>query len=123
MDASGNDIQTVDITSFDKETVQMEGLAKQVAQVLCDSYPRHLWAVGWAPGMTLIVKNMVIPGNYGYTIDAAKIATASELTHLAKMAGGELLERCGMARGTWDGEFATKLEGSDPRHFQTIQGA
>ena len=34
--------------------------------------------------------------------------------------GGELLERCGMPRGTWDGEFATKLEGSDPKHFQTV---
>ncbi len=123
MDWSGNDIQTVDVTSVDNETIQMEKMAKDVAQILCDTYPRHLWAVGWAPGMTLIVKNMVIPGNYGYTIDGSRVATASELVKLAKTAGGELLERCGMPRGAWDGEFATKLEGSDPRHFQTIQGA
>lgn len=120
MDANGNDIQTVDITSVDEETVQMEHIAKEVAQILSNTYPRHLWAVGWAPGMTLIVKNMAIPGNYGYTIDAARVSTSSELVRLAKVAGGELLERCGMPRGTWDGEFATKLEGSDPRHFKTI---
>lgn len=117
MDAHGNDIRTVDITSVDEETVQMEYLAKEVASTLSNTYPAHLWAVGWAPGMTLIVKNMAIPGNYGYTIDGSRIATASELVRLAKLAGGELLERCGMPRGAWNGEFATQLEGSDPKHF------
>jgi hypothetical protein len=120
MDDSGNDIQTVDITSVDEETVQMEAMAKVAAQILCDTYPRHLWAVGWLPGLALCVKNMAIPGNYGYTLDCTKIATASEFKRLVVTAGGELLERCGMARGTWNGEFATVLEGSSPQHFQTI---
>jgi len=120
MDTNGNDIQTVEITSHDEETVMMEAAAKTAAQILTDAYPRHLWAVGWLPGAALCVKNMAIPGNYGYTLDCTKIATASEFKKLVRTAGGELLERCGMNRGTWDGEFATKLEGSDPQHFQTI---
>ena len=120
MDWSGNDIQTVDISSYDEETVQMEAMAKTACQILCDMYPDHLWTVGWMPGMALCVKNMAIPGNYGFTIDCLKIATASEFKRLVREAGGELLERCGMTRGAWDGQFATHLEGSDPRHFQTI---
>jgi hypothetical protein len=120
MDRNGNDIQTVDISSVDEETVEMEVKAKEVAQVLTEAYPRHLWAVGWMPGLALCVKNMAIPGNYGYTIDCSKVATSSELKRIALQAGGELLERCGMRRGAWDGQFATHLDGSDPQHFQTI---
>jgi len=122
MDRNGNDLQTVDITSYDNETVEMEHRAKEVAQTLCQHYPDHLWCVGWAPGMTLVVKNMAIPGNYGYTIDAAKSFSASDLAKLAMRAGGELLERCGLPH-RWNGQFAEKLEGSDPKHFQTIKGA
>lgn len=120
MDANGNDIQTVEIGSYDEETVQMEQMAKVAAQILSDAYPRHLWAVGWMPGLALCVKNMAIPGNYGYTLDCQKIATASEFKRLVRTAGGELLERCGMTRGAWDGEFATHLDGSDPAHFHTM---
>ena len=120
MDANGNDICTVDITSYDEETVQMEAMAKTACQILCDMYPDHLWTVGWMPGLALCVKNMAIPGNYGFTIDCQKIATSSEFKRLVREAGGELLERCGMRRGRWNGEFATHLDGSDPKHFQTI---
>jgi hypothetical protein len=56
--------------------------------------------------MTLVVKNMAIAdGRYGFTIDAAKSFSASDLAKLAMNAGGELLERCGVRRGSWDGEF------------------
>jgi len=120
MDNNGNDIQTVDISSYDEETVQMEAIAKVAAQILCDVYPNHLWTVGWMPGMALAVKNMAIPGNYGYTLDCTKIASASEFKRLVRTAGGELLERCGMPRGAWNGEFATHLDGADPRHMPAI---
>ena len=120
MDVNGNDIQTVDISSVDEETVFMEATAKAAAQILCDHYPAHLWVVGWHPGGVLCVKNMAIPGNYGFTIDIPKIATASEFKRVVYQAGGEMLERAHMSRGKWDGEFATVLEGSDPKHFQTI---
>lgn len=100
------DIQTVEHTSVDEETVEMEAKAKSVAETLAKHYPNHLWAVGWAPGMTLIVKNMAIAeGKYGFTIDAAKSFSSSDLAKCAMQAGGELLERCGVRRGAWDGEF------------------
>lgn len=114
-----DDIQTVEVTSFDHESIQMEAWAKEVAQTLVNHYPAHLWSVGWMPGMTLCVKNMAIPGNYGYTIDGSKVATSSELAKLAMLAGGELLERCGFKRGEWNGEFATHVEGADPRRLHT----
>ena len=114
------DIQKVEETSIDEESIEMEAKAREVAHILSKHYPDHLWMVGWAPGMTLVVKNMAIPGNYGYTIDAAKSFSASDLATLAMRAGGELLERCGFARGRWNGEFATHVEGADPRHLNPI---
>lgn len=107
------DIAVAEVTSVDHESVEMESKAKQVAEILTKAYPNHLWAVGWAPGMTLVVKNMAIQdGRYGYTIDAAKSFSASDLSKAALMAGGELLERCGVKRGAWDGEFMTNLDTS-----------
>lgn len=99
------DIQTVESTP-DPENTQMEMMAKLAAQVLSSHYPAHLWAVGWAPGMALVIKNMAIEdGRYGFTIDCAKAASISEVEKAIKFGGGELLERCGVPRGTWDGQF------------------
>ena len=105
------DIQVVEVTSFDKESQQMEMIAKLSAQILSRHYPSHLWAVGWAPGMTLVIKNMAMDARYGFTVDAAKAATVSELEHAVMYGGGELLERMGMIRGEWNGEFAPNVEG------------
>lgn len=100
-----NDIATVDATP-DVENGQMELIAKLAAQTLSKHYPNHVWMVGWAPGRTLIVKNMAIDdGRYGFTVDAHRAASVSELEHAIMRAGGELLERCGVPRGAWDGEI------------------
>ena len=100
-----NDISTVDATP-DVENGQMELIAKLAAQTLSRHYPNHVWMVGWAPGRTLIVKNMAIDdGRYGFTVDAHRAASVSELEHAIMRAGGELLERCGVPRGAWDGEI------------------
>jgi len=104
------DIQTVDSTP-DAENSQMELIAKLAAQKLTLHYPNHLWMVGWAPGMTLVIKLMSIDdGRYGYTVDAARAATTSELEHAVVMGGGELLERCGVPRGAWNGEMLTLVD-------------
>jgi hypothetical protein len=101
------DIQTVEQTP-DIENQKMEQIAKMSAQILTRHYPNHLWAVGWAPGYTLVIKNMAIDdGRYGFTVDAAKAATISELEKAVMYGGGELLERCGVPRGSWNGEFLT----------------
>ena len=106
------DIQTVEVTSNDgAEDPQMELIAKMAAQKLSQHYPNHIWMVGWAPGMTLVIKNMAMDARYGYTVDAARAHSISELERAVMMGGGELLERMGMKRGAWDGEFATHIEG------------
>lgn len=100
------DIAVAEVTSVDAESSQMELIAKLAAKRLTDTYPNHLWMVGWAPGMTLVIKNMAISdGRYGFTVDAARAATISELEHHIVMGGGELLERCGVSRGAWNGEM------------------
>jgi hypothetical protein len=103
---SDEDIATVEITSVDNESSQMELIARLAATKLMEHYPNHLWAVGWAPGMTLVIKNMAIDdGRYGYTVDCARAATVSELEKSVVWGGGELLERCGAPRGAWDGQM------------------
>lgn len=104
------DIQTVESTP-DAENTQMEMIAKLAAQILSNHYPAHVWMVGWAPGMTLVIKNMALDARYGYTVDAGRAASVSQLEHAVMMGGGELLERMGMKRGAWDGEFAGQAEG------------
>lgn len=113
---SDADIQTVEIMSADE--IDLLDRAKDVAETLTKHYPGHLWAVAWAPGGTLIVKNLAISSQYGFTIDYAKICSSSDLVKAAVLAGGELLERAGMKRGTWDGQFAKQLEGSEARFFK-----
>ena len=38
-------------------------------------------------------------------------ASITELERAVMMGGGELLERMGMKRGAWDGEFASRIDG------------
>jgi hypothetical protein len=102
------DIAVVEHTP-DVENLQMEQFAKLAAATLSVKYPAHLWAVGWAPGLTLIIKNMAMDGRYGFTVDVAKAATISEVEKAVVYGGGELLERCGAPRGAWNGEFLELL--------------
>lgn len=117
---SAADIRVVEVTSADE--IDMNERAKQVAEVLSRYYPNHLWQVGWTRGATLVVKNALIGGGkYGYTIDAARSISATDLAHTAMVAGGELLERCGMRRGAWDGdEQPGRLQGADPKHLPPV---
>jgi len=109
------DIQVVDESSVDAESPQMSMFAKLAAQRLSNTYPNHVWMVGWAPGMTLVVKNMAIDdGRYGYTLDVARCASISEFEKTVVNAGGELLERCGVPRGAWNGEMMV-LQDKDER--------
>lgn len=102
------DIQTVEITSEDE--LDMEAKAKEVTETLCRHYPNHVWMVGWAPGRTLIVRNMLFNAKYGYTIDGTKDLTAKQLAHEAMVAGGELLERMGLPRSTWNGDTPNRMD-------------
>jgi len=103
-----SDIQTVEVTSIDAESRQMEMMAKLAAQKLTEHYPNHLWMVGWAPGMTLVIKYGPADAKYGYTVDAAKASSISEFETAVVFGGGELLERLNIPRGAWNGEFPTQ---------------
>lgn len=99
------DVALVEVTSVDKEHEQMLMFAKLAAQLLSKAYPNHMWMVGFVPGMTLVIKNMAIDdGRYGFTVDVAGAATISEVEKAIIFGGGELLERCNVSRGAWDGE-------------------
>lgn len=102
------DIQTVEVTSTDAESRQMEMMAKLAAQILTRHYPNHWWMIGWAPGMTLVIKISGGDPRYGYTVDVAGAASISQFEHAVMLAGGELLERLGMKRGAWDGELPSQ---------------
>lgn len=102
---SDADIQTVEVTSVDGESQRMEAVAKLAAQLLTRHYPNHVWMIGWAPGAVLVIKYMGADARFGYTVDAGKAASVSELEKAVVMAGGELLERLGLPRGAWDGEL------------------
>jgi hypothetical protein len=104
------DVQTVEVTSVDNESVEMEVKAKEVATLLCKTYPDHPWMVGWAPGMALVVKHMAGDSRYGFTIDARTVTTPKQLAHMAMLAGGELLERMGMSRGRWNGDMGEQYQ-------------
>lgn len=91
--------------------------AKEVGETLQRHYPGHLWAVAFQGG-ALVVKNLAISSFYGFIIKHHDSFSATDLSNKAVEAGGELLERAGMPRGKWDGQFANKLEGSDLRFFR-----
>lgn len=112
---------------MDRQSIIMEGgnldevldmqKAQEVGDTLQRTYPGHMWMVAFQ-GSALVVKNLAISTHYGFVIKHHDSFSASDLAHKAVIAGGELLERAGMKRGAWDGQFAAKLEGSDSRFFK-----
>lgn len=113
-----HDIQVVEATDPANERIAMMK-AKEIGDVLCRSYPNHLWQVSWQGG-AFVVKNLAISAMYGFILPDCD--THTQLTRNAVLAGGELLERAGMKRGAWDGKPAHVLEGSVPRFFNPLVG-
>lgn len=106
---SQGDVRTVEITSYDKETAEMEYRSKFLAEALSRHYPRYPWMVQWHSGGDVSVKLMLAAdNNWGYIIDTDQCHTYRRLADAAIKAGGELLERLGMKRGAWDGAMPTK---------------
>ena len=93
--------------------------AMQVGEALNTAYPGHLWMVTAARGV-LIIKNGVLAkfGQYGMVLP--KDYSASHLKEEAIKMGGELLERCGLPRGAWNGDIPKHLEGANPKHRRDI---
>lgn len=97
-------IQLVESTSCSSANIAMEAKARDIAYALTTAYPNYPWMVGIHDGGCIAVKLAINPDtNWGYTIDLCKSFSASQLSHEAVMAGGELLERLGLHRGAWNG--------------------
>lgn len=107
----GTEVFTVDMGTPEDMTN-----AKTVGEILETTYPGYLWMVASSSG-DLIIKNALLSqfGQYGFVIDGSKIISPTDLTQKAIMAGGELLERCGLPRSGWNGDMPTFMEGADPK--------
>ena len=101
-------IAIAEITS--KDDLDQITKAREIAETLVQHYPQHLWAVSWQGGV-IVVKNLAVSGHYGFVIKPRDSYSASDLAKQAVRAGGELLERAGMRRGAWNGQFAERTEG------------
>jgi hypothetical protein len=100
------------IQAFSEEDRDM-GLAKDIADVLMQHYPNHLWAVSVKGGVA-IVKALNISSNWGIVLKMADIGHNAKIRAKKVMqAGGELLERAGLARTEYNGDRTQKLDGAD----------
>lgn len=92
----------------------LASLCGRIGALLTNHYPGHFWMVGHQGG-SIVVRNAYIGGDYGFYIHPDHSYSASDLDKKAVMFAGELLERARMKRGKASGEFATQLDGADPR--------
>lgn len=95
------------------DTPLADSHAKEAAEALVTAYPNHSWWVDCRQD-TLVIKHLEASGRRG-NIGMAKRLSA--LSHDAKkrkheiiMAAGELLERCGLKRGSRGDEPVTSIE-------------
>lgn len=86
--------------------------AQQVATTLERHYPNHPWLISFQ-GRVLVVRHLAISDlvrndlgrdGFGFVLKHWDTSTASELSHKAMLAGGEMLEAFGLKRGAWKGE-------------------
>ena len=86
-------------------------LAKMIAEALNNDYPGHLWAVNvrGEHGIATI-HNLMLSGEWGYTLHLDKRYSASETTAAAKRGAGEILERYNVARGRANMENMAMME-------------
>lgn len=73
--------------------------AKEAAEALHTHYPGHLWAVSVNGGM-LDIRNLMLSEKYGYRLRIPATYSMSDFKQRALMAGGEILERFKVQRGT-----------------------
>ena len=75
-------------------------MAKMIAEALNTDYPGHLWAVNVRGEQGIAtIHNLMLSGEWGYTLHLDKRYSASETTLAAKRGAGEILERYNVARG------------------------
>lgn len=94
-----------------------ETFAKNVMQVLLDAYPGHPWHVNVTGGV-IVLKHMRVSPKWGMVLHYMKVnGDAERLKHGVLIAGGELLERAGEKRGTFDPHRIRAVEGIPTGHL------
>ncbi|QCG94982.1 hypothetical protein E6C67_14205 [Azospirillum sp. TSA2s] len=80
-----------------------QSLAKEISAELSRHYPGHAWAVNVdsRTGMA-VVENWNLSTRDGFRIRMNDLATHNDVKRMAVKAGGEFLERFGLARGRAD---------------------
>ena len=87
------------IVQAETEDAQDMNLAKDIAEILHEYYPGHLWAVTVKGGIAMI-KDLYISSLWGYVLKYKDIVGDAGARKKAVMrAGGEILERAKLERG------------------------
>lgn len=74
-------------------------LAKSMADTLHKHYPGHMWGVNVEGGVAN-VRNLSLSGEFGFRVRLPEIYSASQFDKQIMRAGGEILERFRVSRGT-----------------------
>jgi len=89
--------------SEDSSNPQDLMLQNSLLAVLRRHYPGHFWHVDVNVRQGMInIHNLFLSGIWGFRIHLKGIHSASQIEHDVKMAGGELLERYNMRRGSFN---------------------
>ena len=99
------------IATADVDTLAEMAVAKQVAEDLHSAYPGHMWAVT-VRGGAVVIKDLFVSSLYGYVLkmDAIK-HDAKVMKQEVIRAGGEILERARLERGTRTDQAVTQVDG------------
>jgi len=85
------------------DEVQDQLTAQQCAEVLNQHYPGHAWAVHVSSGQGLInIMNFNLSGKHGYRLKLSGLYSWDDLRDRVMRAGGEILERAKLPRGSYD---------------------
>jgi hypothetical protein len=98
------------IVQADTQEAQDMTLAKDAAETLHAHYPGHLWAVT-VQGGCMVIKNLFLSSLYGMVLHVKNITDAAIRKKRVIRAGGELLERANLKRGSYTGEEVKSVEG------------
>ncbi len=107
------------VTDAPQVTANDMVMAKTMAETLHAAYPGHLWAVtcDGKSGMA-DVRNLYLSGNWGFRLKLHAIYSASEFKREVLRAGGELLERYRLRRGSFNMDQHASLKTNFAGHFE-----
>jgi hypothetical protein len=98
----------------DTEQLQDMNMAKDIADTLFVQYPGYMWGVNVTSGVA-VIKCLNVSSNHGFVLHYSQIKDDAGFRKKEVLrAGGEILERAGMRRGSRRvGEKAVKVDGID----------